>query len=230
MFHILKSILCLFEGEPSEMPETAAVALPSLDIVPDEPSTASTSSPMQTVEAKPTNLTGPVDLSTESSCLTSHAVKRPHQATKASKDSFSKVEESCSSDSEDDEADTDNKSSSGEDSDTSQKQAKKKKKKPNDEMSTICTKLVNLMEQKVAKSKSRNKRLKKEKGDLEQQISSKDEALCLYENLVDAIVTKTMANGELSAVLELSLVPGASAVIEQSKIRVANKLAANSAT
>lgn len=208
------------------MPETAAVALPSLDIGPDEPSTASTSSPMQTDEAKPANLTGPVDLSTESSS-TSHAAKRPHQATKPEKDSLSNVEESCSSDSEDDEAD--NKSSSGEDSDTSHKQAKKKKK-PNDEMSTICTKLVKLMEQKVAKNKSRNKRLKKEKGDLKQQISSKDEALSMYENLVDAIVTKTMANGELSAVLELSLVPGASAVLEQSKIRVANKLAANSAT
>jgi hypothetical protein len=137
----------------------------------------------------------------------------------------SKVVDSCSSDS--DEADSgDDLSSSAKDSDhESHKQVKKKKRKSNDVLNEIVEKYVKVVERKLEKSRARNKQLKR---DFNKQMSGKDEALGRYKSLVDAIVEKVMANPELSTVLEIPSVPGAVAILEQSKFRILNKQQASS--
>jgi hypothetical protein len=149
-------------------------------------------------------------------------------STKSRKDVSSKVVDSCSSDS--DEADSgDDLSSSGKDSDNeSHKQVKKKKRKSNDVLNKIVEKYVKVVERKLDKSKARNKQLKKDQFNFNKQMSGKDEALGRYKSLVDAIVEKVMANPELSTVLEIPLVPGAIAILEQSKFRVLKKQQASS--
>jgi len=142
--------------------------------------------------------------------------------TKPRKD---KVVDSCSSDS--DEADSgDDLSSSAKDSDhESHKQVKKKKRNSNDVLNEIVEKYVKVVERKLEKSRARNKQLKR---DFNKQMSGKDEALGRYKSLVDAIVEKVIANPELSTVLEIPSVPGAVAILEQSKFRILSKQQASS--
>jgi hypothetical protein len=151
--------------------------------------------------------------------------------SKHRKDVSSKVVDSCSSDS--DEADSgDDLSSSGEVSDNEpHKQGKKRKRKSNDDgMHTIMKKYIKVVEQRLTRSKSRNKQLRREQFVSNKQMIGKDEALGRYKSLVDAIVEKVMANPELSTVLEIPSVPGAVAILDQSKCRVVEKQAAKTAT
>lgn len=214
--------------------ETAAVEL-SNEIGPNKPPCASTSSPMQIIAAEHASLT----LQTKSSlpphtdyseCLgTCHRPKKTNQEVQLPTKHPSKVIDSFSSDT-DEVGSEEDQSSSADDLDNAHKQGKKKKKSSNQRMSIYAQKYLTMIERTLSKTKIRNKQLRMDRSDFKEKMSCKDEALGRYKSFVDAIVEKVMANPELSSVLDIPSVPGAVAILEQSKVRVVIKQATKTAT
>jgi len=138
--------------------------------------------------------------------------------------SSSKISNLDISDSEEDE---DTKSSSEEDSNDespTNRPCKKKKKEPNDEMAVLMAKYLKVVERELEKIKARNKRYKKKMFGLKIEFGNQGKTLEQFRKAIDAVIENTIANPVLAPAVEVSFVPGAEAIIEESKRRVASKL------